>query len=77
MIADAVTVLIWVALGIIAVGFIMGQVLKSQQKSQGMARCYYCNARLKFQGYSAAQKGSGVAGYATVCRKCGREQPTR
>lgn len=77
MVASAVTVIIWIALAIIAVGFIAGQVLKSQQKSQGMARCIYCNARLKFQGYSSAQKGSGVAGYASVCRKCGREQPAR
>lgn len=75
MIADATTTLLTIVIIGALVVWAAGFVLKEAQKTQGKARCKFCNARLKFQGFSAASKGSGVAGYAKVCRSCGRAQP--
>ena len=70
------TVLIWIILGILALMWLANYALKESQRNKGQARCHYCGARLKFTGFGSAHKGSGVAGYASVCRKCGREQPS-
>ena len=71
------TVVLYIVIIFGGIVFLAGTALKSQQQTKGLARCKYCNSRLRFQGYMRASNGSGVAGYATVCQRCGREQSPR
>ena len=72
--APMLTVVLYIFIILAGIAFLAGTALKSQQQAKGLARCNYCNSRLRFQGFMVAGNGSGVAGYAAVCRQCGRRQ---
>jgi DNA-directed RNA polymerase subunit RPC12/RpoP len=60
---------------ILLIMFMANRFVKAAQKVQSHDRCRYCRARLRFMGVGKSGQAGIKAGYATVCAKCGREQP--
>jgi hypothetical protein len=68
------TVLVWIIFIVVMGVVVANLLLKGQQRAHGMGRCRFCGARMKFTGFNAATKHRTTAGFASVCRKCGRAQ---
>ena len=47
---------------IVALGYMMNSLNKTQQRARGRGRCVYCKSRLKVRNGE----------YASACRRCGQ-----